>query len=44
MTDSVFLHSKVDYSPFKKGHGDSFVALLVSVDDIIIANRNACGF
>jgi hypothetical protein len=35
-----FHQSKVDYSPFTRVKGDIFVALLVYVDDIIIANNN----
>ena len=42
MLDSRFLQSKADYSPFMKGHGGTFVAVLVYVDDIIIACLNKC--
>ena len=33
-----FLQSKSDYSLFTKGSGDSFIALLIYVDDIIITS------
>ncbi|XP_068655834.1 uncharacterized mitochondrial protein AtMg00810-like [Aristolochia californica] len=36
-----FLQSKSDYSLFKKGHGFSFVALLVYVDDITLAGPSS---
>lgn len=35
-----FEQSKADYSFFHKGHGDTFVALLVYVDDIIITRAS----
>ena len=35
-----FLQSKADYSLFTKHLGDSFMALLVYVDDILIANND----
>lgn len=36
-----FCQAKSDYSLFTKGSGESFVALLVYVDDIIIAGRSS---
>ena len=42
MLDSGFLQSKADYSLFTKDHGGNFVAVLVYVDEIIIASRNTC--
>ena len=33
-----FKQSKYDYSLFTKGEGDNFIAILVYVDDIILAN------
>ena len=35
-----FIQSKADYSLFYKGSGDDFVAILVYVDDIIVASKN----
>ena len=35
-----FLQSKADYSLFTKHLGDSFMALLVYVDDILIASND----
>ena len=42
VVDSGFVQSKADYSLFTKGHGASFVAILVYVDDIIVAGLNPC--
>jgi hypothetical protein len=36
-----FLQSKSDYSLFTRSQGDSFIALLVYVDDIIIASNDS---
>ena len=35
-----FIQSKADYFFFYKGSGDDFVAILVYVDDIIVASKN----
>lgn len=43
MLKSGFVQSKSDYSLFYKGSGDSYVALLVYVDDIIITGSNEKG-
>ena len=40
MISEGFVQSNVDFSLFTKGHGDSFVALLVYVDDIVITGSS----
>lgn len=41
LTQHGFQHSYHDYSLFTKGSGDTFVVLLVYVDDIIVSGPNA---
>lgn len=40
MVDNGFVQSKADYFLFTRHSGSSFLALLVYVDDIILANSN----
>lgn len=41
LTSHGFIQSKADYSLFIRGHGDSFIALLVYVDDILITGPSS---
>ncbi|GJR80047.1 ribonuclease H-like domain-containing protein [Tanacetum coccineum] len=40
LTNNGFVQSKFDYSLFVKGFGDTFVAVLVYVDDIVITSSD----